>query len=812
MRKIFSRATYGAKGVDANEALSPLRSPQPTAALNSTAVNKAAVAICLWRCVFSALLAISFSSALTPLVSAQETRQTKEGRSSVYPYPVRMRIELLSIRNRSCSPVPVQIKLEYNSPKIMQGELHLNLHDALDIRGQEDMVASMVIPDIVLSGGDYVFNTILPPVQTSNIQNLAVQAWFQTETDRYPLSSSLKEVNPPKPHDLLMPSPYERVSLLCSCTGNTVFGSSSANKSFLDRALSLENYNPKKLLDQEVPDPGAPGVRGNQATGEHIQFFSTTWASRDLPEDPLEYCCFDIVLLSDGALSRLSSAQMDALTIWLRAGGSLCVIPDGSLRQVHVNFLQSLVGSHRAAPPMLLADDGSLIDETLLQGQPIYSKLDLGRIVILPVHDDLKSHLSKVDLGRIVAWLWKVKSSRSVRQGRDWHREDLIQYLNQHGVNVKKDERGYYIENHYGGDQTYRQDLSEEQIRATYGVDSRLAPVRSEILEIAAEDLLPQDVEMVPTWIISVILIAYVVTIGPIDYLVLGALKIRKATWIVFPIVTAAFTLLTISVAHHYMGSTETGGTIDIIDIGEGGKPIRRTVLEMLFYGSRATHSEEYSNQFTTAAAEFLPQSNYGYSSEAAVSSGGKALRFEGHFPTSYVMAQDVQQWSPQINRTFQLAPRDITLPGIDWTDPDLVSTNEGRTRLADSIRSLSNGESVWHAAVLHSGETLSITGSAVFNLTHGENLRIGPYGYQNHFHQYSMYGGLASVTQTSDQTGYFNLVSRVSPEGSGMLEDLCMSDSSDPSEWVLIVVQTTENDYKVYRRFYNIPSEDSND
>ena len=58
-----------------------------------------------------------------------------------------------------------------------------------------------------------------------------------------------------------------------------------------------------------------------------------------------------------------------------------------------------------------------------------------------------------------------------------------------------------------------------------------------------------------------------------------------------------------------------------------------------------------------------------------------------------------------------------------------------------------------------------------------------------------------------SERSGFFHLFSGISPDGSGTLEDLVMSDGSDESEWVLLVArrsgQEPYQDVEVFRRRY---------
>lgn len=731
-------------------------------------------------------------------------------------YPVRMRIELLSIRNRSASPVPVQIKLEYNQPQILQGTLELLLYDALDVVSQDGLLATMRIPDIALSGGDYIFNALLPPMQTSGIQNLAVIGWFQTEGERIPLSSSLKEVNPPLPHDLLMISPSERATLLCSCGGGTVFQAPSKNKQLLDRMLSLENYNP--VADRTDPESGDAGRRSSRTPGKNIQYYAVNWSSRDLPEDPLAYCSFDLVLLIDGALGKLSTEQMAALQTWVQAGGSLCVVPDSPIRPQHLQFVQTLLrnsGRGKAESSFALDDEGRLLTISDEHDPLILAHYGLGRTALLPAVDDLSAVLDPAGNGQLVAHLWKVRKDNPVWQGQPWSSTDLVQLLSMQGIAAGRDGRGFYLEGHRGfqgssnRNQRFYQD--EDQVRASYQIDEQLAPVRDPIVTAANDALMPSDVEMVPTWVIGVILVAYVLTIGPVDYLVLGYLRIRKATWVLFPVVTAGFTLLTIGIAHRYMGSTETGGFLEIIDLADDGVPVRRSRIEMLFYGSRTTHESERRQQLVVPVADTLfsiPGPGVPYDPYGLRQTSTAVLNYSGRFPTSYSVAQTVQQWSPQLTRTFELAPADVELPArIDWSDPQLVVSEQGRQRLSVQLQQL-DGPGEWQtsAVVLHRGDMFPVRQSQLFaDPLASLDFRTRRYQQQMGQSRESMHFRILKATIDTERMDLFRIVSQIAPQGSGLLEDLPMLDPSDHNQYVLIVVQQKNNNYRVFRRLYTI-------
>ena len=77
------------------------------------------------------------------------------------------------------------------------------------------------------------------------------------------------------------------------------------------------------------------------------------------------------------------------------------------------------------------------------------------------------------------------------------------------------------------------------------------------------------------------------------------------------------------------------------------------------------------------------------------------------------------------------------------------------------------------------------------------------------------MPAAIIASTVADRERSLFQLVSRVAPQGSALLEDLRLLDPSDGSEWVLIIMEQQENRYQVFRKLYTIPETaevDSND
>jgi len=737
-------------------------------------------------------------------VDAQEQIKPKVG----------MRMELMSIRNRSSGPLPVHIRLEYNLPQVLQGDLELSIYDALDDIHPSNLMATLRYEGIALSGSDYEFNVILPPLRTGISQNWAIVGYFVTDAERIPLSSLRDRFDPPEPHDLLITSPTERGTLICSCSSTGQPNDATPNRKFLESALALDNYNPG-FAQWEKLEPTRAQI---QRIGRTLIHAVGNWTVEQMADDPLSYCAFDIALLSDGGLSRLSDEQMQGLLKWVRGGGSVCVLPDEPIRAPHLNFLQSLLKESGAHSQLSRDADGRLI-VVADQADPILtSHCGLGRVVLLPVTDSLPTLLTGETLGRVVAFLWKVRRDQPVWRGENWQSVPLIELLKRSGFIVEADSEGIWLKDpdqarmvprrHVNGRFYVDEDGFYGAMGNAWGIDDRLKPKTEPLLEIAEQALLPADVEMVPTSVIVMILAGYILTIGPVDYLVLGWFRRRKYTWFVFPVVTAAFTLLMIAVAYSYLASEDTGGRLVITDLVDDGVPARQTILETLYYSARSESVTEHKNATLVQAEDSFTaldwmQMNLQQSAPTAT----EPLTITGRFPQNYRVSQQVQQWSPVSLRTFSLEPEVTNVPPINWNDPGLVTTDGGRLQLQGSLRKLPTDNGVtWYGVVLNQTNEFPLQGNlssalaTAASMPYGLRIRVGEQFARSTLAE-AMLSSIPTAKRGAD--GIFRLVSQLSPEGASSLEDLAFLDPTDPAQWALIVVQVQREEFFVFRKLY---------
>lgn len=731
-----------------------------------------------------------------------------------------LKIELMSIRNRSSGPLPVRFRLEYNQPQMLEGDLQLSIYDGQDFYTADDLIAKIQFDDIVLAGQDYQFNAVLPPLRTSTARNWAIEAVFVTESGQIPLSSIKDKQNPPEAFDLITSNPAERSVLMCSCAADPHLQTPSQNRRFLENALSLENYNPLNQSWDDAAEAVTPEMASERAVsmvGRSIIHFAGQWAARDLPLDPLSYCAFDIVLLSDGALSRLNQQQMDGLLSWTRAGGSVCILPDAPMKPMHLEWLKTLLGNQQNSAVDLSLDDQGKLSVAGDEDAPILmNRFGLGRAVVLPAVENLEARLSKEDLGRLVAFLWKVRTNVEIWKGEKWRGADYIQQLRNMGIEAQQDENGVYVTDDVrskirvryllGHREDGRHYFDPQRLSAMFGVDDRLNPRTEPLLSFGEQLLLPDDVEMVPTWVIGLILAGYVLTIGPVDYYVLGSLRLRKYTWVVFPVVTVMFTFLTIAMAHSYMSSEDTGGRLVITDVVDSGIPARQTTLETLFLGARTEITTNHKSQLVVQAEDSFTaadwQNMYGNSPPRK---SDTPLNYTGHFPQNYTILQEVQQWSPVSLRTLSLEPEGVKLPAIDWADSSLITTPEGNQRLKTAL--LRNADPVYATVIYHHGSPQVLLGPVVDGTPIDSTYLTNPFGTALPDNRAAATQRLISYIPTAvgTQTGLFRIVSQIAPQGAGSLEDLALCDSADPDQWALVIMSIVGDEFQIFRKLYHV-------
>jgi hypothetical protein len=570
----------------------------------------------------------------------------------------------------------------------------------------------------------------------------------------------------------------------------------------------------------------------------------------------LTLCNFDVIVLLPPALVEIRDDQLAALKKWALAGGSVCVIAGGGLAPRHAAIINDLLAESSGHEPFVVDRKGFLAPGETAEGEIVSARLGLGRVVML--RQALFQNLKPETKDWLDATAFLMKARREIRPtnfvgfgnanmgnavigpnsapvigpqrktrggGGTLQRERPSPKSNSSSnrqarpspTGVPATGGGFgaqgqtVIQLPQSGQGNQRMNPAAAwrlQYDPTYGMRSELSPTQLYSLSGLFQLLMPRDVQMVPLGLIAAVLAAYVCAIGPIDYLLLGALRIRRFTWILFPVVTIAFAGFTLWLSRWYLGTNDSRQAIEIHDVVKGGDVARKTRVELLFL-SREREIETdvqngtYSPIGLGISADFRRMGFAPNLPNMQSERAGQAS-YRGRVPGHYAVDQAVPQWSPVVNRFFWIDPKpamSVTASDADakakfnWDDPGDVSTTLGRQALASRIRQ-SFGESA--SAVLFRGtgddvETIILTRSFDRLRSLQPNERGQEFGI----------GQIVQEMSARSPEKLFALASQVSPNGGPDLEDLALLDQTDPRQSLLVIGVEKGPDLVIYRRLY---------
>lgn len=739
--------------------------------------------------------------------------------------PPMLKVDPMSLRPRTGGPVLLRLKLDYSDQQLLEGDLLLKIYN--NRQNAANLMATLRYEGIVLQGTDYEFNAMLPPLPPSFKRQYEIEAWFETADQRIPLSTDPDQLDPPATHQAFTSDVMERSVMVASVSGRRSSLQASANRAFLASALNLNNYNPDGTIIREEQSAASDD---RSIAGGRITYFASPLGTDDLSTDPLSLCFCDILLLADGALSRLETGQLEAVLQWVRAGGAVCIAPDEDrLKSEHLAFVRELIaGSPRLREQLSLDDAGRLQVLNGSESGVILGTCGLGRFAVLPRTDRLETQLTDDQVGRLAGHLWSARYDSPIHRGRSWHPTDIMLGLARNGIQVTPLNNGTYrirsddwnqrttIQQRFNAHPAVVKSL--EEVRTLFPVSEQMETRGNPAADAAEVALLPDDVEMVPVWLIGLILTGYVLVVGPGEYIVLGWFRARKFTWIVFPVITLLFTWMTVRIAHSYMASTGTGGSLSFVDVTRGGRTARVRRVQMNFYGGRTETTTQHSRELVVPLARgaFYDRIQGG---QPAIGNDDRVVHFSGRMPSSYTVSQMYEQWKPALNVSLAIAPQESDSPEIPWDDFSLISTHEGRAALNDLIEAELQPDDRWEAFVLHQREVTPVHfGDLEIGATlqqSSEELRAtqnNAYGYnyvitgmtRNQQKTRLLASAVLLTTAAPDDSGYFRLVSSTAPQGAGTLEELPILDTRNPHQWCLVIVVQRGADTTIYRRLFD--------
>ena len=403
-----------------------------------------------------------------------------------------------------------------------------------------------------------------------------------------------------------------------------------------ERRLGLEANLPRVRFD-------LPGTVTTRRTSLKPDEFSI---------NPAAYCAYDAVFLDGPAFARLGEKQLTALLRWVRAGGSLAVstgdIATPVLNERHLVFLKRLLAKSDFTPT--LSDGGQLALAS--RNGTVATALaapELGRLVVIAALETTYE-LDGPVWRSAMTWLWKARYSC-------FDESDLLD----------------------NAEGNVRFDASREQWveRAAAG----FAP------------LAPDAPRQIPFAVLSSILACLLLLVAPGEWIVLGKLRRRRWTWIVFPMLCAGCAWWVSSLASRYVGFRDRHGTLRIVDIATDGRVLRDVRFQQLL----PSKDHVWPHDVRDGMAVALERSSDDGGGE--FHENNTLVETDWISADRQIMRRALRQWTPGLVRvtTFPDTEEDS---GIDWkaaqvSGAQAVKGSTGIKMLGDW--SVANSEGIGH-------------------------------------------------------------------------------------------------------------------
>ena len=653
---------------------------------------------------------------------------------------------------RSGSPLSIDWTLQWSGERLPRGHLDVHIVQGRRIRGRLLSDREIVLTDVGTR-----FRTLLPPFNTDNDPSspLDIRAFFISDNGVFPLGE----------RSLRVAGPLRRSFVVAFCEP-------WQQTSSPEELLLTNTLNAEALI--QLPFKRSLGLPRQRL----VATYPARIYPSDVPNDPLWLCEYNILVVLPDGLRALRRNQLIAISQWVDAGGSLCLFLDGPLASLQAEFVNRLVRSTTQSPRLRL--DANSMPQ--LTGNPARLHKGLGRLVVHQDRPFTAEFQVSPDWQASVSFLWNQLHELKPSTPRP-----------------------------VAGSQTMA--ISSQQPMAQVaGLNNEIKWQLNSVGKLVTR-LTPDDFEVVPMWLLGLLLLGYVIVIGPVDYVVLGWLKLRKWTWIVFPLMTVAFTVLIIGVSHEYMGTTGNARSVVFRDIGDSSTLVRENRFELHLAGSHTALTTSVQHGLFTPIdhRRFLSNTEFDPTIQSHLDLGiAEPAEYIGSIPTGFTAVQDLPQWSPQVNRIFRIAPAD-PVPQFDWEaiEPEALSTapenvrNEFRDTVQQAFGSRSGAilfhgnhtaQHLWDSQVpLFDGDSQSrLTTTQRFSVS-GSNFSGGRQNI-----------GFLEGSCVRPTVGIFRAVSRVAPHGGDNFEDLPLLDPTDPGQWLLVIAVSEGESLVLYRHLYH--------
>lgn len=650
--------------------------------------------------------------------------------------PLRMENALPIAPARSGAPLYIRGELQYDRPGILEGRLQFILRDGPNV------ISAVETGPMVVVNGITRFRQSIPVSDHALGYGLSeIEVAFLTEEKRIRLGEIGVRL-----------SQHGTWEMIVLCAETDLIAGRDKTK-FLQSAVTFGTA---------FQDPKEFGV----------QDYIPTLAATEFPEQPLALCAVDAILLPSDAFKRLSLRQLAAIRRWVRAGGAVCIQIEGPIEQKQAAFLVELFGSSDAGP-FVRDENGVLLEPANTNDHFFSHRAGLGHAIIAfgpPNQLDFNSKAWRESHARFWRLREKLVDLRSSGQKLSLER-------------IKRSSAGLFDAS-----------LADARFGSANAPQFWTFPTPAFGTAIV-EALRPKNIRLMPGWAISLILLGYVFVVGPLDYFVLGWLRSRKWTWITFPTTTLLLTATVVASTNSFMSGNDHRRRIEIVDLDASAAPVRRTTLELLFRGSSEPTLHEIEGAWFSSLDSSYFQTGNQFGQVKATRNDASTGPYSGALASQYVVPQRVPKWTPQVNRTFEMAPENDLLE-IDWAQIEngrSTSIQLSTGQSANVVR-IKNGQLSGPAGQL---SQLRNTNSYVWQ----NGRMVAPTGDQ------TFYGAATS----SPNQERFAIQFQRSPQGLGRLDDLPFLDGPYSGDVAVIVwMQDNDGNLKIYRKLADGPADRS--
>ncbi len=671
------------------------------------------------------------------------------------------------------------------------------------------VLASLTTEELALTGPQQRIRVLLPPVDDRyGIDQLQVQATFRGTRFTEKLGQHILRVAMARSRTFMMLTSTSRLA-----------SKRSAERDRVMKRLAFESMTTANLEDT-------------------VRTVSALLEPNDLPQEPMAYCAYDLVVFFGDEFRAIKKPQLDALTAWIRAGGSFYVEPTGVLEPYHIEFLRGLTAGDSRGLIFQPSSSGKLMPGTVWEDERIVTTMaGLGRVAIRVEEDEAAPKLESEAWRRATAFLWRLRTEQ-IEGVAELGRFDLSKLTLTEVAQPMFDSDGDGVPDK-PIPRSNNQPRQRQFVVPAGWLSLKLPTSTGELLD----RLMPEGVRMVPLWLLGFILLGFVVMIGPVDYIGLGWLKARKYTWLTFPLATVAVTALTVWVSNSYMTSAEARRGLVIRDVGENGSIVRTNRFELLFVASSHAVSTDvqkgvfsplgvggsmtgnsrvlYQQQLAMQQQMMNQQGRTGF----RTSTGEDGLlgektppRMSGRIPTQFEVTQDLAKWTPQLNRMFWI-PGPAEEQTVDWQamtggqiTTAMLDSHGVSAELASRVRSQFGADALvaclgpkgrwaydrnqawWTHRSPNDQNANPQSQAMMFDDDFGSQLPPDIL-YQGELFRWIYQHSVAQPR------GLFALASQIAPKGGPELDDLPVYDPSDSGHALMIVVVPKGDDLIVYRQ-----------